>query len=859
MSLLPNQTAHDLLQRHAPPLVFVLYVAAVLLVLPMSRNAAMPLLWWPAAGIGIAAVHLHGARIWLALALAVVVGEWLLYSNLASVLFGSAGTLAGFAIAQWLADRHLQTRQPCTRFRSLGLFLLLFGVAIPLLLEVAHFVALSAATTAASPPTPRQLLSGMLANALGILSIAPLLLVLHQPALSTPHRHPLEYLLAYLSVGAALYLLIFVAAPTHLAIAFGMLLALPLIWSLYRFSAMHPLLILLLDTLALTFASWRGMGPFACASVNVSHVSCGIGLQLYLLVLIPSTLVAVVMVWKASMAQADLKLASTVFENTLEGIVITDSRRVIRSVNNAFLEASGYPKNALIGRPIDDLTSHYLGNEFFVDLFREISRVGRWQGEVWSRRADNSVAPEWLNIKVVRNRDGEPIHYICLYSDIAHQQRIQDQVHRLAYYDVLTNLPNRQLFNDRLELALNQAARRKTRLGVCFLDLDRFKNINDTLGHGVGDEVLKIVAERLNQCVRKTDTLSRLGGDEFTIILSDIQSSGDVALVASKILDALNSPVKAGDHELFLTTSIGVALYPEHGDTPDLLLKHADTAMYRSKDLGGNNYQLFDASMSEPVSQGLAIENALRRAIDDNRIGVAYQAQFRIADNRVLGVEALARWEDADLGTVSPEEFIKIAESTGLIHRLGELILRRACEDVIQWREQGLGDIRVAINISALQLARKGLAELFDDVLDYFKIPATQIELEITESALMENTQQMSDTLERLSLMGFQLAIDDFGTGYSSLSYLKRLPVERLKIDRSFVTDIPDDANDAAIAAAIIAMGHSMNLKVIAEGVETRAQMEFLREHDCDEIQGNLLSMPMNATDIALLIRSLSE
>ncbi len=857
----PAEAGYDMPMRTAaahppcPPArqatVAVLYLLAMLLTWWLQeRQPAYPL-WWPATGVAIAGLVVCGTRVWPALAAAVIGGEWILRPHgLTDGLFAAAGALLGLGLGHWLAKRFLRTGAPCSGFRLLGLFLLLFGAVVPFALAGARILALAGAgalpTAAGFGPWVTQ----VLAQATGTLSVAPLLIVLWNPPPEQPARGRLETASLHLLNLLCLYLLLS-SSGNQLAVAFGMLMASPLMWALYRFSSRQPLAILALDAFAVSLASRLGIGPFNCPEES----ACIVGMQVYVLILTICTLLAIVMMWKALAARDELKLASTVFENTLEGIVITDPHRTIRSVNSAFLDTSGYDREELIGLPIDELTSHYLGKEFFVDLFREISRIGRWQGEVWSRRADNSVAPEWLNIKVVRDARGEPMHYICLFSDVAHQQRIQDQVHRLAYYDVLTNLPNRQLFNDRLELALNQAARRGTRLAVCFLDLDRFKNINDTLGHGVGDEVLKVVAEHLNACVRKTDTLSRLGGDEFTIILQDIQSRHDIALIASKILDALNSAVKAGDHELFLTTSIGIALYPDHGNTPDELLKHADTAMYRSKDLGGNNYQLFDPSMSEPVSQGLAIENALRRAIDEDRISVVYQTQYRLADNQVIGVEALARWFDPELGQVPTEEFIKIAENTGLIHQLGELVLHHACRDIVAWRKQGLDELRVAINISAIQLSRKGLAETFDDVLNYFEIAPSRIELEITESALMENTQQMSDTLERLSGMGFHLAIDDFGTGYSSLSYLKRLPVERLKIDRSFVTDIPDDANDAAIAAAIIAMGHSLNLHVIAEGVESRAQMDFLREHRCDEIQGNLLNVPMPADDILTLLK----
>jgi diguanylate cyclase (GGDEF)-like protein len=388
-----------------------------------------------------------------------------------------------------------------------------------------------------------------------------------------------------------------------------------------------------------------------------------------------------------------------------------------------------------------------------------------------------------------------------------------------------------------------------------FIDLDRFKNINDTLGHSSGDKALALAAQRMQECVRQTDTLARLGGDEFTIILQDINEEFDAVLVAEKLLHVFKAPIRLDQHELYLTPSIGIALFPDNGSSVDELIKFADTAMYRAKELGGNRYQLFDSNMSEPFHWNLEVETALRHAIENNAIKLLYQPQFDLHTGAIVGLEGLARWNDPTLGMISPGTFIRVAETTGLIYPLGEQVLNLATQQAIQWGKQGIDGLRIAVNVSTLQLKQQEFFDRVKAITERCRGSGNSIELEITETSLMENAEFMVEVLTRFARVGVAVAVDDFGTGYSSLSYLKRLPIDLLKIDQSFVRDLPGNSNDTAICRAIIAMAHSLNLRVLAEGVESEEQMQFLRKENCDEMQGFLYSKPISADEIAEMIR----
>jgi diguanylate cyclase (GGDEF)-like protein len=435
------------------------------------------------------------------------------------------------------------------------------------------------------------------------------------------------------------------------------------------------------------------------------------------------------------------------------------------------------------------------------------------------------------------------------------RKRSESYINQLAYYDSLTGLPNRMLLNDRLTLALIRARRKKQALAVMFLDLDNFKTINDTLGHVVGDLLLKEVSERLKRCLREADTVARLGGDEFTILLPDMGKEEDVIIVAERVLVALKPPCLIGRHELYVTASIGISRYPSDGEDDEALLKHADAAMYRAKEQGKNCYQFFSPAMNVKASERLALGNALRRALERDEFSLYYQPQFDLETGRIVGVEALVRWHHPDWGLVPPGHFIALAEELGLIVPIGAWVLRTACRQNKRWQEASLPSVPVAVNLSHRQFSPNDLVATVRDVLRETALDPRYLELELTESGFMHNKEAIILALREFKALGVRLTIDDFGAGYSSFKHLKVFPIDALKIDRSFIQDIPDDPEDAVIVTAIIAMGHSLRLKVIAEGVETPEQYQFLREKGCDSIQGYYLSSPVSPDVLTQLLR----
>ena len=441
-----------------------------------------------------------------------------------------------------------------------------------------------------------------------------------------------------------------------------------------------------------------------------------------------------------------------------------------------------------------------------------------------------------------------------LHHDLEERKRVEQSIRHMAHHDALTGLPNRSLFRDRLTHAMAQADRYHQKLAVMFLDLDRFKAINDTLGHNVGDQLLKIAAERLRSCVRDSDTVARLGGDEFTVIVEDIVEDHDAAAVAQKILDTLSQPFNLYGHEVFISVSVGVTLYPSDDENADNLLRNADSAMYRAKEFGRNNFQFYVAEMNIKARERLRLESSLRRALDRNEFMLYYQPRVSLESGRVIGAEALLRWRHPEMGLVPPSEFIPILDETGMIIPVGDWALREACRQNREWQDRGLPPIRVAVNLSVRQFMQKDLADTIVRALEAANLSAEHLEVEITEDLFLEHNQTNIITLARLKNMGIHISIDDFGTGYSSLSYLKRLPIDTLKIDQSFVRDIGDPDNKA-IASAIIAMASSLRLNVLAEGVETDEQLAFLRAQGCNEIQGFSFSHPLPADEFAQLLR----
>ncbi|MGA7802038.1 MAG: EAL domain-containing protein [Gammaproteobacteria bacterium] len=539
-----------------------------------------------------------------------------------------------------------------------------------------------------------------------------------------------------------------------------------------------------------------------------------------------------------------LKQAAAVFDATAEAIIVTDRDANITAVNRAFTVMTGYAAAEMVGCNPRLLQSGRHDRAFYATIWKSLECSGHWQGEIWDRRKDGEIFPAWQAISAVRDEHGEVVTYVSILSDISVVKQSQEQLDFLAHHDTLTALPNRVLFNDRLRHAMDVSRRDGTMLGLVFIDLDRFKTINDSLGHPLGDKLLVQAAKRIQQHVRTVDTVARLGGDEFVILIEHLGSAQDVARLCQKIIDAFQQPLLVDGHELHLTMSMGISLFPRDGDDAATLIKHADAAMYRAKDEGRNVFQFFTQELSITAFERLTLETALRHALEFEQLELYYQPQYALADGRLVGAEALLRWNHPDLGVVAPDKFIPVAEENGLILPIGEWVLRQACADARRWRDAGYVSQRVAVNISAVQIQRGDIVAAVQKALHDSGLPAVALELEITESVIMQRPEQAKRVLHRLRELGITIAIDDFGTGYSSLSQLKRLPVDRLKIDRNFVRDVVTDGDDEAIVHAVIALGRAMHLEIMAEGVEESAQQHFLCEAGCHGAQGYLFGRP---------------
>lgn len=547
-----------------------------------------------------------------------------------------------------------------------------------------------------------------------------------------------------------------------------------------------------------------------------------------------------------------LELWAKVFEGSSEAILIVDAEHRVLTVNPAFYRSTGYDGVDVLGKQPDFMVAGLPGDGSIEALTHAANRRGAWQGETRIRKRNGEEYPAWLMVSVVREKQGEVSYFICTSIDISDRKKSEARIEFLAHHDVLTELPNRALCTERLGVALQHARRIGHRVGVLFIDLDRFKNINDSLGHHVGDGLLRSVASRLLRSVRATDTVSRLGGDEFIVVLNGVESREEVSRTVDQLLIPwIREPHDVGGAAIHVSCSVGIAMFPEDGQDIDELLQHADVAMYEAKESGGNVSQFFSAEMTERVRSRMTLEAHLREAIDDDRLDLVYQPYVDAQTGQLVGVEGLLRWNSPELGAVPPSQFIPIAEETRLIIPIGAWVIDRACRQIAQWRAEGLGEIQVSINLSAVQLKDAGLVEALRVSLETHGVQPGQLELEITESTLMDSVESYLPKLVAIRALGIRLSIDDFGTGYSSLNYLNRFPLDRLKIDRSFIHDMLDDPTDLAITRAIIGLGHTLGLRVVAEGVETQQEVNILRTAGCDELQGYFFAKPLQASQLA--------
>jgi diguanylate cyclase (GGDEF)-like protein/PAS domain S-box-containing protein len=547
-------------------------------------------------------------------------------------------------------------------------------------------------------------------------------------------------------------------------------------------------------------------------------------------------------------AEDQLRMNATVFDTTSEGIMVTDADNLIKTVNPAFSRITGYEAQEVLGRSPTILNSGRHADAFYEQLWSSVLQNGYWSGEIWNRRKDGSVFPEWLSIAAIKDDKGIVKEFVAVFSDITKHKQDEEKIRYQANFDALTGLPNRSLLMDRLTQAILSANREHWKLALLFIDLDQFKVVNDTFGHVTGDELLQQVAERIRSSVREADTVARFGGDEFVILLQDIGDLDAAALVASKVIETLTRAFTLYEREIYIGASVGITIYPDDAATAGALLRNADMAMYQAKERGRNNYQFFTASMQRQTIERQQLEQDLRQALKRNELELYYQPVISAETGRATSLEALVRWNHPKKGMILPDIFIPVAEDSGQIGPIGKWVIMRACEQLREWHQYGHDQLSVAVNLSSRQRELGLELDYLEEVLRVTGLDAAFLTLEITESLLMRDTEEAVDWLGSFKALGVKLSVDDFGTGYSSLSYLKRFPVDILKIDRSFINDLPEDVDSASLVNTIIAMAKTLKLTLVAEGVETREQVDFLVSAGCDTLQGFYFSRPLSVS-----------
>ncbi|WP_417224543.1 EAL domain-containing protein [Amphritea sp.] len=555
--------------------------------------------------------------------------------------------------------------------------------------------------------------------------------------------------------------------------------------------------------------------------------------------------------------EEQLRMNAAVFETTNEGIMITAPDATIISVNPAFSEITGYSSAEVVGKKPNMFQSGKQKDTFYQNMWLSLEKAGSWSGEIWNKRKDGSVYPQWLSIAAVQNRDGLLEQYVAVFSDMTQRKNDEEQIRQQANFDALTSLPNRIMLKRELTQIHHRCDQAGCLCALLFIDLDRFKAVNDTLGHSVGDQMLQQVSLRLTSVIGENDLLSRFGGDEFVIVLQNLTDQEEAAIIAKQVIEILQPPFQLAGRTLYIGASVGISCYPNDSDSGEVMLRHADMAMYLAKDNGRNQYQFFNAQMREQVKNRTELEQALRQAINNHEFELYYQPISNCLQHRVVAAEALIRWHHPERGLISPTEFIPLAEETGLIQPIGLWVLRQSCEQIVKWELQGINNLCITVNVASNQRLLGFDAEVAADIMHSVGVDPSKIIFEITENMFLENSTEAIAWLQEFKALGSKLAIDDFGTGYSSLSYLKQFPIDKLKIDRAFIRDLPDNKEDATLVNAIIAMSKSLGLELIAEGVETIEQLQYLHQLDCPNIQGFLFSKPVQAEQLPAVIEQI--
>lgn len=553
--------------------------------------------------------------------------------------------------------------------------------------------------------------------------------------------------------------------------------------------------------------------------------------------------------------EESLRLYKKVFESMTEGVIVTDSNLTIVEVNSAFTAITGFERQEARGITLDIFRSEKHDSEFYRNIRKNLERTGSWQGELWQKRKTGELYLQRLNINSMHDEQKRLIHYVAVFSDISRWKKAEDELEYLVNYDSLTNLPNRNRFMIHLSDLLESSKSQNKRLALLSLGIDRFKIINDTFGHGIGDRLLRKIAKRLKRVLNHEQYLARLSGDEFALVIDDVKEHSNIKTYAQEVLKTLSLPFNIDGHDILLGASIGISLFPQDAQDTQSLLMNSDVALFYAKQKGRNSYQFYDSKINEHVLERQKLEHSLRKALENNELALYYQPKVEIGTHKIVGAEVLIRWFHPKLGLISPDRFIPLAEETGLIVSIGLWVLRFACLQNVAWQAQGFSDMKISVNLSAHQFRGGDLAEDIAKILWETELDPSALDLELTESVLMENPERCILMLSVLKAMGISLTVDDFGTGYSSLNYLRRFQIDRLKIDKSFVNNVCNNAEDAAIIKAILSMSKGLQLKTVAEGVETKEQLDFLTANGCDEIQGYYFSHPLSVEDFTALLK----